>query len=281
MRGNRWIATMSVAIWLSSCGTYTGSGIYVGATLGSVLGSAIGGIGGGARGSDIGTIVGMAAGAAVGTAIDAQAEAKERQGADERYERRKPEGSRAHEEDDAYYHKKTDREPQTVIDESGFDAQNGGDDRLYDFTGVEYTGDYSAQRPTTAPFSQAETSPVPSIEHPFALEIRNARFVDANQDRAISRGELCKVIFEVWNNGRETIYDVQPLVEEIGRKSHLYISPGIHIEKIEAGKAIRYTALVQAAKRLKAGSVKICVSVLQGNGNVVSKVTEFNIPTHR
>ena len=59
------ILLFSSVLLLSSCGTYTGSGAYVGGSFGSILGSAIGGIAGGPRGSDIGTIIGMAGGAAV------------------------------------------------------------------------------------------------------------------------------------------------------------------------------------------------------------------------
>lgn len=66
------ILLFSSALLLSSCGTYTGSGAYVGGSFGSILGSAIGGIAGGPRGSDIGTIIGMAGGAAVGAAIGNQ-----------------------------------------------------------------------------------------------------------------------------------------------------------------------------------------------------------------
>ena len=68
------ILLFSSALLLSSCGTYTGSGAYVGGSFGSILGSAIGGIAGGPRGSDIGTIIGMAGGAAVGAAIGNQAD---------------------------------------------------------------------------------------------------------------------------------------------------------------------------------------------------------------
>ena len=41
------ILLFSSALLLSSCGTYTGSGAYVGGSFGSILGSAIGGIAGG------------------------------------------------------------------------------------------------------------------------------------------------------------------------------------------------------------------------------------------
>lgn len=82
------------------------------------------------------------------------------------------------------------------------------------------------------------------------------------------------------NRGNQPIYDVLPVVIEANKNRHLQISPSIHIEKIEPGKGIRYTALVKADNRLKDGNAKICVSVLQGN-KAISKVTEFNIPTKK
>ena len=105
---------------LSSCSTYTGQGAYTGATLGSILGSAIGGISGGWHGSHVGEIVGMAGGAAVGAAIGSAADKKEA----ERYEgyRRQREANRSS--------RYTDDEDYSGADDSGFDANNRGDDRI-------------------------------------------------------------------------------------------------------------------------------------------------------
>ena len=82
------------------------------------------------------------------------------------------------------------------------------------------------------------------------------------------------------NTGSEPIYDVQPTVVEVTGNKHLFISPNMHVEKILPGQGIRYTALVKADNRLKDGSAKFCVSVIQGN-QAISKVTEFNIPTRK
>ena len=86
------------------------------------------------------------------------------------------------------------------------------------------------------------------------------------------------MVFEVMNRSQQTLYDVQPAVIEATGNRHLTVSPGVLVEQIEPGKGIRYTAVVKADNRLKAGSAKICVSVLQGS-RVISKVSEFNIPT--
>ena len=112
------------------------------------------------------------------------------------------------------------------------------------------------------------------------IEIRNARFVDDDQDGTISRGELCKVIFEIMNTGKVPVYDVQPMVVDASMNKHIFISPSMHVESIAPGGGIRYTALVKADNRLKPGNVKICLSVLQGD-RAISKVVEFNIPARR
>ena len=118
------------------------------------------------------------------------------------------------------------------------------------------------------------------LEYTPALEVRNARFVDDNEDNVISRGELCKVIFEVYNHSSRPVYDVQPTVVEATGNKHIFISPNMHVERIDPHKGIRYTALVKADNRLKDGTAKICVSVVQGS-KAISKISEFSIPTRR
>ena len=112
------------------------------------------------------------------------------------------------------------------------------------------------------------------------IEIRNARVVDDNQDKVISRGELCKVIFEIYNTGQRPLYDIQPSVVEATGNKQIFISPGMHVERLMPGAGIRYTAILKAGPRLGDGSVRICLSVLQGD-NAISKVTEFEVPTSK
>lgn len=108
---------------LSSCSTYTGQGAYTGATLGSILGSAIGGISGGWHGSHVGEIVGMAGGAAVGAAIGSAADRKEA----ERYEAYRRQRDQRDANRSSRY---TDDNDYSGADDSGFDANNSGDDRI-------------------------------------------------------------------------------------------------------------------------------------------------------
>lgn len=254
---------------MGSCDTYTGSGAYAGGSIGSILGSAIGGLSGGPRGSDMGTIIGMAGGAVVGAVIGSQAD------------KAQADREAAYQQDRVERRSGSDYSNAPVTDNPEiFDSDNGGDDRLYDFKGKDYTGDYSAQQPITS----MPTATVEELGARFSysptLEIVNARFVDDNEDNCLNRNETCKVIFEIVNRGHEPVYDVVPTVVETAGNKHIFISPSIHVEKISPGSGVRYTAMVKADRKLKDGMARFCVSVIH-EGKSISKVNEFNIPTKR
>ena len=286
MMGKSFIIGMSALLLLGSCDTYTGTGAYMGSTLGSIFGSAIGGIAGGPHGSDVGTIVGMVggavAGAAIGQATDQKQQAqREADIADMRARRAerqaRSQGSYGYGTGNNYGYGTGNQSDAN----SGFDASNSGDDRIYDFKGSDYSGNYSAQQPdVNMPMQSGVENLAGDLRYTPDIEIRNARFVDDNQDGKIERGEMSKVIFEVYNRGSHTLYDVVPTVVEASGNRHIMISPNMHVESIQPGKGIRYTALVKADNRLKDGNAHFCVSVVQGDKKI-SKVCEFNIPTVR
>lgn len=278
------ISAMALAgvLLLGSCGTYTGSGAYVGASLGSILGSAIGGLSDGPRGSDLGTIIGMAGGAAVGAAVglaaDQAQQARVREDVKQIRQRRQQ-----RQNDDSYYTPQNNNynSDYNSSDNSGFDPSNSGDDRIYDFQSSDYTGSYSASKPTTnVPAESSVDNLVKNYTYNPHLEILNARFVDDNQDGALSRNEIGKVIFEITNSGKQAVSDVVPTVVVVSGNRHIYVSPSLHIESIAPEGKIRYTAIVKADGKLKAGSEKFALSVLQG-GNKISDVVEFDIPTKK
>ena len=276
----------------------------MGSTLGSIFGSAIGGIAGGPHGSDVGTVVGMiggaVAGAAIGQATDQKQQAqREADMADMRAERAERRAAMARAQQQGTYNQgsgsydgnyggsnyggnyNNDNTVNGDSADSGFDASNSGDDRIYDFKGSDYTGNYSATQPQESmPMESSVENLAGNLKYTPSIEIKNARFVDDNKDGKIERGELSKIIFEVYNRGNQTLYDVVPTVVESTGNRHIIISPNMHVESIRPGKGIRYTALVKADNRLKDGSAKFCLSVVQGEKQI-SKVCEFDIPTIR
>lgn len=283
---NSFIIMTCSALLLSGCGTYTGSGAMTGASFGSILGSAIGGISDGPRGSDIGTIIGMAGGAVLGAAVGSQADQAQAAAVHDHYDRvqQQKERDRAYSQQPSPYARQQPQYSQpygSSQDDSGFDSTNSGDDRIYDFGGSDYTGNYSAAVPTIKiPSGSSVEKLGDSYTYTPNIELRGARFVDDNEDGVLSRGEMGKIIFEVMNRGSQTLYDVQPSVIETTGNRHIWISPGIHVESIEPGRGIRYTAIVKADGRLKNGTARFALTVLQGKKSI-SKVTEFAIATRR
>ena len=277
MKKSLTIALSSLLI-LSGCDTYAGSNAYLGSNIGAILGSAIGGINDGPRGSDVGTIIGMAGGAVVGAIIGNSADQRAH---DEMVEHREAVKQRRMEQQQNEMPESNYSSNDTDNYTSGFDATNSGDDRIYDFSSSDYTGNYSAQTPKEQmPQNSSVEDMAQSFTYTPSIEIRNARFVDDNEDRKIQRDEICKIIFEVINRGNQPLTDVVPTVIEANGNRHIFISPSMHIESIAPGKGIRYTAVIKADNRLKEGNARFCVSVIQG-GKAISKVSEFNIPTIR
>ena len=266
------------AIMVSSCST-ADSGASNGAFFGSILGSAIGGISGGHRGSDIGTIVGMAGGAIAGAAIGSANEKKEQKKYEEYLRQRNERYSREYQK----------REISRMNDESGFDPNNGGDDRI----------EMEPESPATASVRNSSDEPYTTVEAKTVtldqlkamtnynvninerIQLRNVSFVDADGNGEIQPEEECKVSFEIMNNSDVEIFDVVPTVIEVSGNKHIHISPGIRVESIKPHQGVRYSATVKADKRLKDGNAVIRVAVAQGQNDITSQVKEFNITTRR
>ena len=271
------VVSLGALMLLSSCGTYTGAGAVTGGSFGSIIGSAIGGISGGWRGSHVGSLIGMAGGAVVGAAIGSAADKAEQQRYEEyaeqrrqqRYEdygrargseRRAPQygrndDQRDYDEHGGYYN-----------DQSGFDSNNSGDDRLFGFD-----ENFNAK---------SDSVSVTALSLP-AIEIRNAHIIDASHDGVLSRGEEVRMVFEVFNNSPKPIFQIQPTVSEVTGNKHIRVSENVLVESIMPGRGIRYTAVIKADDRLKDGEAIIRIGVLHQNKEVVSQSKEFPIQTTR
>lgn len=277
-----FVLLVAAGVLFSGCDSYAGAGAYGGCQIGSILGSAIGGIVGGGRGSDIGAIVGMAGGAVVGGAIGSVADQK-REREMEACERGRAARPAARPQRDEMYQAGVAAAPGHGDDGygSGFDETNSGDDRLYDFNSTDRADNYSGRQPCARnPQEWSVDGIAEGVSYKPALEIRDARFVDGNENGVMERGEACKLIFEVINRGDSVLYDLTPTVVEASGNRDIYISPSARVESVMPGKGIRYTAFVQAGPRLRTGKVKLRASVVQGS-KAISRVCEFNIPTKR
>lgn len=303
------ILALSAAVVVSSCDTYAGAGAASGAYFGSILGSAIGGITDGPYGSDVGTLIGMAGGAVVGAAVGSAAD-QSRQADQRKYEEYKQEkqrqaeirrnrsyqnGNSGYQQDPNYGYQQNSNygyQQSRSQDDSGFDPNNGGDDRI-DFEGGQQptTSVRKPQTSTVQPQTVAvrsisldqlqDAAPGYKLNYNKDIELRNALFNDADRDGLIRAGEECKISFEIMNNSNETLYDVYPTVIETTGNKHIHISPSLKVENIAPHKGVRYTATVYGDSRLKDGEAIINVSVTQGNKQLTTDIKEFRITTMR
>lgn len=251
------VTALSACLLLSSC-TTTESGAYTGGTFGTILGSAIGGILGGPRGSDIGTLIGMAGGAAAGAAVGNSTEKRAVKEHYQRVQENKAQGINPYGSSENGYVDNGDN--------SGFDPNGGGDDRLFDFTPSGENNTLSGENNTQ--------SEAPSVE------IRNVRFVDANNDGALSRGEAAELSFEVINRSKYPLDNLQPTVIETSGNRQVAVSSSIRVERIMPGQGIRYTATVKASNRVKNGQAVFVPTVSQ-SGTTIGQAASVSVPTRR
>ena len=241
------LISVSALLLLNSCGTYTADGAVTGGWFGSVIGSAIGGISGGHRGSNVGSLIGMAGGAVIGAAVGQAADQAEQR----KYEEYKMSRQRTNSNRNNDY---------SYQDNSGYDASNSGDDRLYGF-GEDFTPSNNVLE--------------------GGLEIRNPRLVDSSRDGVLVRGEEARMVFEIYNTSDKVIRSVQPAVAEVTGNKHIHISENILIEGIAPGRGVRYTASVKADNGLRDGEAVIRIGVLQANKEITSQTRNFTVTTRK
>ena len=109
---------------------------------------------------------------------------------------------------------------------------------------------------------------------------RTEPYIDDSRDHVISSGEKSKVIFEIMNEGEQTIYNVVPMITETTGMKRIYISPPVMVEQIAPHNGVKYTATISAGERIKTGNVTIRVAVADGNGQQYDW-QEFSLPTER
>lgn len=235
---------MKKSVIIVACGVLMlsscGSTASNGAVTGAMLGGWFGSAIGGIFGGHYGHDVGTVFGMATGAAIGAANGARVEERDAQRIE-------------EYHRHMKKRGNERYGSDDSGFHSTNSGDDVIEFESSVADTG-----------------TP--------AFELKNVRFVDANNDGKLQRSELGKISFEIKNVTSQVQYDLIPSIVEVTGNSHIMISPSARIENIAPGQTLRYTAMVKADNSLKDGTACFEMSVSL-NGRVQGKELVIEVPT--
>ena len=116
--------------------------------------------------------------------------------------------------------------------------------------------------------NQSYVNEIPAYNPLNNLIIENLRFIDDNRNKIINPDESSKIIFEIYNDGENAVYDIIPEVQDLSNNKAISISPSVMIEKIEPGQGFRYTATLYAGKKLKDSTITIRVMITNQVGEV-------------
>lgn len=112
--------------------------------------------------------------------------------------------------------------------------------------------------------------------HIDGLKVVNIRFVDENRNQAIDAGERAKILFEIHNNGTQTLYNITPVID-CDQAKRIAVSPTAIIADLAPGKAVAYTANILASPKLKSGEATFRIAFQDGSRIITFK--EFTLAT--
>lgn len=110
------------------------------------------------------------------------------------------------------------------------------------------------------------------------LDISNIVFADDNGNRILEGGETAYVTFDIRNTSGRTIYNVAPVITCDNRRVN--ISPTATIAKIDAGRGMRYKAVVQAQRNVRSGQATFNIGFAQ-QGSHLDPARSFRINVRR
>lgn len=108
------------------------------------------------------------------------------------------------------------------------------------------------------------------------LQVENLRFIDQNNNHTIDALERSKLVFEIRNNGSQTLYNIAPVIG-VSVPKRILVSPTAIIASIAPGKSVRYTAELYGKKRLDTGVVDCSIGFAVGK--LLYTVRRFQLST--
>lgn len=110
------------------------------------------------------------------------------------------------------------------------------------------------------------------------LSISDVVFADQNNNRILESGETAYVTFDIHNRSDRPIYNVAPVIT--CSNSRIKISPTATIAKIDAGRGMRYKAVVRGQNNLRSGEATFYIGFAE-RGNRLDHAKSFRIYTRR
>lgn len=112
------------------------------------------------------------------------------------------------------------------------------------------------------------------------LIIEDIYLEDRNNNQIVDAGESCRISLIISNEGRQTAYNVEPVVKVEQGGKYVKLSNPVVIRQLQPNKRVSYTVTLHASPKLKAGEVAISVRLKSSEGYLTDKET-FTLPTGR
>lgn len=98
------------------------------------------------------------------------------------------------------------------------------------------------------------------------LNIDNIVFADNNGNRILEGGETAYVTFDIRNTSSQPIYNIAPVIT--CDNSRIKISPTATIARIDAGRAMRYKAVIMAQSNVRSGQAIFNIGFTERTGRL-------------
>lgn len=112
------------------------------------------------------------------------------------------------------------------------------------------------------------------------LIIEDIYLEDRNNNQIVDAGETCRISFIISNEGRQTAYNVEPVVKVEQGGKYVKLSNPVMIRQLQPNKRVSYTITLHASPKLKAGEIAISVRLKSSEGYLTDKET-FTLPSGR
>lgn len=110
------------------------------------------------------------------------------------------------------------------------------------------------------------------------LAIRDIRLQDENWNRVVDANENCVLIFEIYNDGEKTAYDIKPVLNGLEGTQKLNYSRPLIIDRIKPGEGVLYKVNLSASSDVKSGDAIFEIHLEERNGFGTPR-EEFTIRT--
>ena len=103
---------------------------------------------------------------------------------------------------------------------------------------------------------------------------------DRNNNQIVDAGETCRISFILSNEGKQTAYNLEPIIKVEKGGKYVKLSNPVTIGQLQPGKRMSYTITLHASPKLKAGEISLSVRLKSSDGYLTDKET-FTLPTGR